>query len=265
MTQALDTRREPRPPLTPADPPSAGPAHGAALEWIAVHALGVAAALFFVLPFVFVLLTSLMSDQQALTRDLWPHTWQWDNYATVWRHPGFLTWWRNTLIYAGLGTVLTCCRASRWRTRWPVPVPRPQPRADAGHLDDDAAAAGGDRADVPVVGQAAGPVRHAVAADHPDGVRRRVLDLPAAPVPADHPDRVPRRGEGRRLRRIPGAAAGRRCRWPSRPSPPSRCSSSSTAGTTTSARRSTPARTRAPGRSATAWSRSRAPTTPTGT
>ena len=58
------------------------------LDWIAVHALGLAAALFFVLPFVFVFLTSLMSDQQALTSDLWPHTWHWGNYAEVWRHPG---------------------------------------------------------------------------------------------------------------------------------------------------------------------------------
>ena len=79
----------------------------AVLEWIAVHSLGVAAALFFTLPFVFVVLTSLMSDQQALTRDLIPRTWEWGNYAQVFDTPGFLTWWRNTLIYAGLGTVLT--------------------------------------------------------------------------------------------------------------------------------------------------------------
>ncbi|WP_406139841.1 carbohydrate ABC transporter permease [Streptomyces sp. NBC_01089] len=77
------------------------------LHWIAVHALGVAAALFFVLPFVFVILTSLMSDQQALTRDLWPHTFEWSNYRKVFDTPGFLSWWRNTLLYAGLGTVLT--------------------------------------------------------------------------------------------------------------------------------------------------------------
>ncbi|NDZ80983.1 carbohydrate ABC transporter permease [Streptomyces sp. SID10853] len=77
------------------------------LHWIAVHALGVAAALFFVLPFVFVVLTSLMSDQQALTRDLWPHTFEWSNYRKVFDTPGFLSWWRNTLLYAGLGTVLT--------------------------------------------------------------------------------------------------------------------------------------------------------------
>ncbi|MGW1886427.1 carbohydrate ABC transporter permease [Streptomyces sp. NPDC001970] len=78
----------------------------AALEWIAVHSLAVAAALFFLLPFVFVFLTAVMSDRQALTRDLWPHTWEWGNFATVWNTPGFLTWWRNTLLYAGLGTVL---------------------------------------------------------------------------------------------------------------------------------------------------------------
>lgn len=78
-----------------------------ALHWIAVHALGIAAAAFFVLPFVFVFLTAVMSDNQALTRDLWPHTWQWSNFRTVWDTPGFLTWWRNTLLYAVGGTVLT--------------------------------------------------------------------------------------------------------------------------------------------------------------
>ncbi|MFD8980819.1 carbohydrate ABC transporter permease [Streptomyces sp. NPDC059564] len=88
-------------------PPARQHTRTAVLHWIAVHSLGVAAALFFVLPFVFLFLTSLMSDQQALTRDLWPRTWEWDNYAKVWNTPGFLTWWRNTLLYAGLGTLLT--------------------------------------------------------------------------------------------------------------------------------------------------------------
>ncbi|MFC6595507.1 carbohydrate ABC transporter permease [Kitasatospora paranensis] len=79
----------------------------ALLNWVAVHALAIAAALFFLLPFVFVLLTSVMSDQQALTSDLWPGSWHWGNYVKVWQTPGFLTWWRNTLLYAGAGTVLT--------------------------------------------------------------------------------------------------------------------------------------------------------------
>ncbi|GGX10224.1 sugar ABC transporter permease [Streptomyces malachitofuscus] len=103
MTQLLNA---PAPPRT-APPEQRPPRRKALLEWIAVHTLGVAAALFFTLPFVFVVLTSLMSDQQALTRDLVPDTWQWENYRKVWDTPGFLTWWRNTLLYAGLGTVLT--------------------------------------------------------------------------------------------------------------------------------------------------------------
>ncbi len=78
----------------------------AALEWVAVHALAIAAALFFVLPFVFVFLTAVMNGDQTLTRDLWPKTWEWGNFSTVWNTPGFLTWWKNTLLYAGLGTVL---------------------------------------------------------------------------------------------------------------------------------------------------------------
>src|SRR3954464_9380825 len=77
------------------------------LGWVAVHALGVMAALFFALPFVFVFLTSVMTDQQTLTRDLWPQTWQWHNFVDVWRTPGFATWWRNTIEYAVVGTALT--------------------------------------------------------------------------------------------------------------------------------------------------------------
>jgi multiple sugar transport system permease protein len=110
MTEVLDGA----PPKAPAPAPERDrtPAARAArrralLHWIAVHSLGIAAALFFVLPFVFVALTSLMSNSQTLTRDLIPATWEWGNYGRVLDTPGFLTWWKNTLIYAGLGTVLT--------------------------------------------------------------------------------------------------------------------------------------------------------------
>ncbi|WP_328496285.1 carbohydrate ABC transporter permease [Streptomyces sp. NBC_00414] len=112
MTQTTETRPldEPVKPGTPKEPvtPAERTARRKALlEWIAVHALGVAAALFVVLPFVFVVLTSLMSDNQTLTRDLVPDTWEWGNYAKVFDTPGFLTWWKNTLLYAGVGTALT--------------------------------------------------------------------------------------------------------------------------------------------------------------
>ena len=77
------------------------------LEWVAVHSLAVGLALLFVLPFVFIALTALMSDQQSLTRDLWPQPFAWHNLVDVWHTPGFPTWWRNTLVYAVAGTALT--------------------------------------------------------------------------------------------------------------------------------------------------------------
>ncbi|MFJ7944153.1 carbohydrate ABC transporter permease [Streptomyces sp. NPDC096354] len=107
MAQALDTFKAADPSAGPVTPAERVARRKALLNWVAVHTLGVAAALFFVLPFVFLFLTSLMSDHQALTRDLWPHPFEWSNYRRVFDTPGFLTWWKNTLLYAGLGTVLT--------------------------------------------------------------------------------------------------------------------------------------------------------------
>src|SRR3954452_435442 len=77
------------------------------LQWVALHSFAVALGLLFVLPFVFLVLTAVMSDQQSLTRDLWPHPFAWHNLVDVWRTPGFTTWWRNTLVYAVTGTLLT--------------------------------------------------------------------------------------------------------------------------------------------------------------
>jgi multiple sugar transport system permease protein len=77
------------------------------LEWVALHSFAVALGLLFVLPFVFILLTALMSDQQSLTRDLWPSPFAWHNLVDVWHTPGFATWWRNTIVYAVAGTALT--------------------------------------------------------------------------------------------------------------------------------------------------------------
>ena len=50
--------------------------------------------------------------------------------------------------------------------------------------------------------------RHAEAADHPELLRRRVLDLPAAPVLHDDPEGAHRRGPGRRRRRAGRSCAG---------------------------------------------------------
>ncbi|MFG1707337.1 carbohydrate ABC transporter permease [Nonomuraea sp. M3C6] len=78
-----------------------------ALVWIATHALAIALALMFLAPVVFIVLTALMTDEQALTSDLWPRTWNWDNFAVVLEKSMLLRWAGNTLLYAGLGTVFT--------------------------------------------------------------------------------------------------------------------------------------------------------------
>ncbi|MEV4112579.1 carbohydrate ABC transporter permease [Nonomuraea sp. NPDC049695] len=77
------------------------------LVWIATHALAIALALMFVAPVVFIALTALMTDQQALTSDLWPRSWNWENFAVVFEKSMLLRWAANTLMYAVLGTVFT--------------------------------------------------------------------------------------------------------------------------------------------------------------
>src|SRR4051812_9366182 len=84
--------------------PVQGPAtHGQyrpRLQWLALHSIGIAIGVMFLLPFVFVTLTALMGSDQTLTRNLWPSPFVWHNLVDVWRTPGFLTWWQNTIVYA---------------------------------------------------------------------------------------------------------------------------------------------------------------------
>ncbi|MEV0383480.1 carbohydrate ABC transporter permease [Nonomuraea sp. NPDC050643] len=77
------------------------------LLWIATHALAIALALMFLAPVVFIALTALMTDEQALTSDLWPREWNWENFAVVIEKSMLLRWAGNTLLYAGLGTLFT--------------------------------------------------------------------------------------------------------------------------------------------------------------
>jgi multiple sugar transport system permease protein len=79
------------------------------LEWIAVHALAIVAAIFFAGPFFFLFITSVMPADQAFSGALWPSHWVWSNFRDTWDYGGFLTWYRNTLVYAGCAMVLTVC------------------------------------------------------------------------------------------------------------------------------------------------------------
>ncbi|MBE1581950.1 carbohydrate ABC transporter permease [Nonomuraea angiospora] len=97
----------PRPPAAHARRDGVRARRRRVLVWIATHALAVALALMFLAPVVFIGLTALMTDQQALTSDLWPHSWNWDNFAVVFEKSMLLRWAANTLLYAVLGTVFT--------------------------------------------------------------------------------------------------------------------------------------------------------------
>jgi multiple sugar transport system permease protein len=72
---------------------------------VADHSLLIAAAIAFVFPIVFMLLTSVMTNDQALSTKLWPEPFQWSNYSEVFDKAPMLRYGLNTLIYSGLATL----------------------------------------------------------------------------------------------------------------------------------------------------------------
>jgi multiple sugar transport system permease protein len=72
---------------------------------VAEHSLLIAAATAFILPVVFVFLTSLMTDHQALSTRLWPAPFQWDNYVDVFHKSPLWRWTLNSFMYSSLATL----------------------------------------------------------------------------------------------------------------------------------------------------------------
>jgi multiple sugar transport system permease protein len=72
---------------------------------VANHSLLIVAAIIFIAPFVFIVLTSLMTSQQALSPKLWPDPFAWHNFADVFSKAPMWRYALNTLLYAGLGTL----------------------------------------------------------------------------------------------------------------------------------------------------------------
>jgi multiple sugar transport system permease protein len=72
---------------------------------VANHSLLIAAAIAFLLPFVFITLTALMSDDQALSAKLWPHPFVWSNFTDVFTKAPLWRWTLNTMLYSGLATL----------------------------------------------------------------------------------------------------------------------------------------------------------------
>ncbi|MQY07914.1 carbohydrate ABC transporter permease [Actinomadura macrotermitis] len=85
--------------------PAGGSRGRRALLWVATHALAVALAVMFLAPLVFMALTAVMSDRQALSGSLWPTEWHWENFRRVFSGD-MVRWTVNSLVYATLATVL---------------------------------------------------------------------------------------------------------------------------------------------------------------
>ncbi len=71
---------------------------------VANHSLLIAAGVAFLAPFAFILMTSLMTNGQALSPRLWPHPFAWHNYVDVFTKAPLWRWMLNTLMYSTLAT-----------------------------------------------------------------------------------------------------------------------------------------------------------------
>jgi multiple sugar transport system permease protein len=93
---------------------------------VANHSLLIAASIAFLAPFVFIALTALMTNNQALSANLWPHPFAWHNFIDVFTRAPLWRWTLNTMEYsllATLGLVLSSVPVAyalarlRWRGR----------------------------------------------------------------------------------------------------------------------------------------------------
>jgi multiple sugar transport system permease protein len=72
---------------------------------IANHSVLIAVAVAFLAPFVFIVLTSLMTSEQALSSDLWPHPFRFRNFIDVFTTAPLWRWTLNTMLYSTLATI----------------------------------------------------------------------------------------------------------------------------------------------------------------
>jgi multiple sugar transport system permease protein len=72
---------------------------------VANHSVLIAAAIAFLAPFVFITLTALMTNEQALSSHLWPHPFAWHNFVDVFHRAPIGRWTVNTLQYSVLATL----------------------------------------------------------------------------------------------------------------------------------------------------------------
>jgi multiple sugar transport system permease protein len=119
----------PAPPLLvsrPVDTRRRSPGRQPVLMAVAHHAALILLAVMFLTPVLFIVLTALMTDRQALSPRLWPHPFRWSNFSTVfhvlplWR----VTWTTTEIaVLSTVGVVVSSVPVAyalaclRWRGR----------------------------------------------------------------------------------------------------------------------------------------------------
>jgi multiple sugar transport system permease protein len=73
------------------------------LLWVGTHAVAIVLAVMFLAPLVFMFLTAVMSDRQALSADLWPREWHVGNFRRAFSGD-MVRWTLNSTMYAALST-----------------------------------------------------------------------------------------------------------------------------------------------------------------
>ncbi len=74
------------------------------LSFIALHSVGIAMGVIFMLPILFVFLTAVMASDQAMTASLWPTEWHFENFIKVFQKAPLLEYFGNSLLYSALAT-----------------------------------------------------------------------------------------------------------------------------------------------------------------
>lgn len=93
---------------------------------VARHSVLIAVAVVFMAPFFFIVMTALMTDQQAVTPSFWPRPFQWGNFVEVFTRVPMLTYaWNTAQVAVGstIGILVSCIPVAyalsrmRWRGR----------------------------------------------------------------------------------------------------------------------------------------------------
>ncbi len=85
--------------------PPAGVRRRRFLVAVGNHSLLIAASIIFLAPFLFIVLTAFMTNAQALSPDLWPQPFRWQNFIDVFHKIPLWRYALNSLLYGGLATL----------------------------------------------------------------------------------------------------------------------------------------------------------------